>query len=124
MLIAKTRKFGFQNVFAHAVFVFQNVFSKRKATKGVKRLVLTTTLSAEWTLHAIRKNYVIKIIPAGKILERNLLDCYKKVFNLKTFKYLFKAWFLVRVTTLVHKKKSVIRSANRDYIKVFHSTKI
>ena len=36
--MVETRMFGFQNVFAHAVFVFQNVFSKRKATKGVKRL--------------------------------------------------------------------------------------
>ena len=38
MFIAENRTFGFQHVFAHAVFVSQNVFSKRKATKGVKRL--------------------------------------------------------------------------------------
>ena len=38
MFIAETRTFGFQNVFAHAVFVFQNVVSKQKATKGVKQL--------------------------------------------------------------------------------------
>ena len=36
--------------------------------------VLTTTLSAERTLHKIGKNYAIKTIPAEKILERNLLD--------------------------------------------------
>ena len=28
MFIAENRTFGCQNVFAHAVFVFQNVFSK------------------------------------------------------------------------------------------------
>ena len=38
MFIAETKTFGFQNLFAHAVFVFQNVFSKQKATKGAKRL--------------------------------------------------------------------------------------
>ena len=36
-------------------------------------------------VHAIDKNYAIKTIPAEKLLERNLLDCKKEVFNLKTF---------------------------------------
>ena len=35
-------------------------------------------LSAERTLHAIGKNYAIKTIPAGKLLERNLIDDYKR----------------------------------------------
>ena len=61
-------------MFAHAVFVFQNVFSKRKTNEKDKAAILTTTLSAERTLYAISKNYTIKTIPAGKILERNLLD--------------------------------------------------
>ena len=78
MFIAENRTFGFQNVFAHAVVEFQNVFSIRKATKGGKAAILTTTLSAERTLHAIGKNYAIKTIPAGKILERNLIDHYKR----------------------------------------------
>ena len=38
MFIAVIRTYRFQNVVAHAVFVFQNGFLKRKATKGVKRL--------------------------------------------------------------------------------------
>ena len=37
MFIAESRTFGFQNVFAHAVF-FKMFFFKWKATKGVKRL--------------------------------------------------------------------------------------
>ena len=36
--------------------------------------MVTTTIFAERTLHAIDKNYAIKTIPAGKILERNLID--------------------------------------------------
>ena len=36
--------------------------------------ILTTALPAERTLNGIGKNYSIKTIPAGKILERNLLD--------------------------------------------------
>ena len=45
-----------------------------KNNKRNKAAKLTTTLSAERTLHAIGKNYAIKTIPAGKILERKLLD--------------------------------------------------
>ena len=52
-----------------------------KSNKRGKAAILTTTLSAEptlpWplaTLHAIGKNYAIKTIPAGKMLERYLLD--------------------------------------------------
>ena len=41
--------------------------------------------SAERTLHAIGKNYAIQTIPARKILERNLVDRLKEVFNLKIF---------------------------------------
>ena len=67
MFIAETRTFGFQNVFAHAIFVFQNVFLKTKSNKRGKAAVLTTTLSAERTLHAIGKNYAIKTILAGKV---------------------------------------------------------
>ena len=74
MFIAETRTFGFQNVFAHAIFVFQNVFFETKSNKRGKAAILTTRLSAKRTLHAIGKNYVIKTIPAGKILECNLLD--------------------------------------------------
>ena len=53
-----------------------------KSNKRGKAAILTTTLSAERTLHAIGKNYAIKTIPAAKILKCNLLD-HKKVFNLK-----------------------------------------
>ena len=45
-----------------------------KSKKRGKAAILTTTLSAERTLHAIGENYAIKTIHAGKILERNLLD--------------------------------------------------
>ena len=45
-----------------------------KSNKRGKAALLTTMLSAKRTLHAIGKNYAIKTIPAGKILERNLLD--------------------------------------------------
>ena len=45
-----------------------------KSNKRGKAAILTTTLSAERTLHAIGKNYTIRTIPAGKILERNLVD--------------------------------------------------
>ena len=45
-----------------------------KSNKRGKAALLTTMLSAKRTLHAIAKNYAIKTIPAGKILERNLLD--------------------------------------------------
>ena len=58
---------------------------KTKSNKRGKAFILTTTLSVVRTLHAIGKNYAIKIIPTRKILERNLSDRYKKVFNLKTF---------------------------------------
>ena len=51
-----------------------NFLFKTKSNKRGKASILTTTLSAERTLHAIGKNYAIKTIPAGKILERNLLD--------------------------------------------------
>ena len=74
MFIAETKTFGFQNVFAHAVFVFQSVFFKMKSNKMGKAATSATTLSAERTLHDIGKNYAIKTILAGKILERNLLD--------------------------------------------------
>ena len=46
---------------------------KTKSNKRGKAAILTTTWSAERTLHAIGKNYAIKTIPARKILERNLL---------------------------------------------------
>ena len=85
MFIAETRTFRFQNVFAHAAFVFQKCLFKTKSNKRRKAAILTTTLSAERTLHAIGKNYAIKTIPAGKILERNLLNRWNEVFNLKTF---------------------------------------
>ena len=71
MFIAEARTFGFQNVVAHAVFVVQNA-TKTKSNKRGKAAMLTTTLSAERTLHASGKNYAIKTIPAGKILEPNL----------------------------------------------------
>ena len=47
---------------------------KTKSNKRGKAAILTTTFSAERTLHAIGKNYAIKIIPAGKILERISLE--------------------------------------------------
>ena len=74
MFIAETRTFGFQNVFAHAIFVSNCHFKTKSNKRGKAAIVLTTTLSAERTLHAIGKNYAIKTIPAGKILEHNLLD--------------------------------------------------
>ena len=49
-----------------------------KSIKRGKAAILTTTLSAERTLHAIGKNYAIKTIPAGKILERNLFRSLKR----------------------------------------------
>ena len=45
-----------------------------KSNKRGKAAILTTTLSAKRTLHAIGKNYAVKTIPAGKKIERNLLD--------------------------------------------------
>ena len=48
---------------------FQN-----KSSKKGKAAAVTTTIFAERTLHTIGKNYAIVTIPAGKILERNLLD--------------------------------------------------
>ena len=71
MFIAETKTFGFQNVFAHAVFVFQKCLFITKSSKRGKAVVVTTTIFAKRTLHAIGKNYAIKTIPAGKILERN-----------------------------------------------------
>ena len=53
---------------------FSKYLFKTKTNKRGKAALLTTTLSAERTLHAIGKNYAIKTIPAGKRLERNLLD--------------------------------------------------
>ena len=47
---------------------------KTKSYKRSKTAILTTTLSAERTLHASGKNYAIKTILAKKISERNLLD--------------------------------------------------
>ena len=44
-----------------------------KSNKRGKAAILTTMLSAERTLHAIGKNYAIKTMLAGKILECNLL---------------------------------------------------
>ena len=55
-------------------------------------MAILRTLSAERTPHAIGKNYASKTIPAGKLLERDSLDRYKEVFNLKTFYYLLTAW--------------------------------
>ena len=52
---------------------FKMSFQNEKQRKG-KAAILTTTLFAERTLHAIGKNYAIKTIPAEKILERSLLD--------------------------------------------------
>ena len=64
MFIAETRTFGFQIVFAHAVFVFQNVFSKQKATKGVKRLY-------EQQRYLLNKHYtrLIKITQSKQCLQ-------------------------------------------------------
>ena len=73
MFIAETKKLKFQNMFAHAVFFSKRLF-KTKSNKSGKAVILTTTLSAERTLHAIGKNCAIKTIPAGKKLERNSLD--------------------------------------------------
>ena len=56
---------------------FKMSFQNEKQQKG-KVAFLTTTLSAERTLHATGKNYAVKTIPAGKILERNLLNHYKR----------------------------------------------
>ena len=76
MFIAETKTLGFQNVFC-----FQNVSKcpcclcvskclfKTKSSKRGKAAILTTTLSAERTLHVVGTNYAIKTIPAGKILE-------------------------------------------------------
>ena len=69
MFIAETRTFGFKMCLPMLSLRF-----KTKSNKRSKATILTTTLSAEQTLHAIGKNYSIKTIPAGKILERNLLD--------------------------------------------------
>ena len=59
MFIAETRTFGFQNVFAHAVF-FKMFFFLMKSNKRGKAVILTTTLSAKRPLHGIGKNYAMK----------------------------------------------------------------
>ena len=85
-----------------------------KSSKRGKAAILTTMLSAE--------NYAIKTMLAGKILECHLLYLLKGGLLFKNV-LIFSHSMVRVVATLVHNKKSVICSANRDYIEVFHLTK-
>ena len=73
--------FGQKNglIVSGEIFFWSSLFSNYLPPPLSKILrTLLQQLSAERTLHAIGKNYAIKTIPAGKLLERNLIDDYKR----------------------------------------------